>query len=538
MRIGLAQINPTIGDLEGNLKTIENVLLQAHKRNVDLCVFPEMSIIGYPPLEQLDQTQFVANNLRSLDRLIPKTKHVAAIVGYARPTPIGMGNRLQNVAALLDRGEIVSTHAKKVLATNDLFDEHRYFDPAESCRVADFRNIKLGICIGEDALGKQDPDWSRAYGNNELDPVADLVEQGAELIINIAAVPFSVGRYTNWTEHLRRVAKQHSRPIIHINQVGVGEGLIFRGNSAAIGPDGSLCSQGVAFSEDSTVFDLDTGVGEIHETIENETATLIQALIHGTGDYAKKRGFETLLIGLTGTIEEAVVSVIAARAVTPDNVYGVALPSRWDCKDSLAHTRALAKHLNIHLQVIGIDDVVQSFIKSLKVATGTPSYHEPDPILLARVRSIVMSALAARDHRLLLNTCSKSDILADLPAARINRGEGLSVLSDVLQTRVIKIAAEMNRHEEAIPLALINPGQGISDTTLRKGQDRLSYTVLDVVFDRLVQQGHTLESIVSEGYKESLVRDIAQRIGKHASSCGQPYPRLIVSTPSQGRTRG
>src|ERR1700719_2146949 len=366
MKIALAQFNPTVGDFCGNAARILALAEQAQQRGANLAVFTELCLCGYPPQDLLERPAFIDQNLKELKALAKKLP-LPAIVGYAGRVKSKRTKAIANKAALLCGGRIVFEQSKMLLPTYDVFDESRYFQPAEKQTTYDFGNEHLGITICEDVWNDKNFWATLRY---ERDPVTELVAQGTTLLLNISASPYTINKRTLRLEMLRSIAITHKRAIIYVNQVGGDDSLIFDGASMAITADGKVAAQALAFEEDLVLFDTETGEGEFHPQPPEEIEYAYRALVVGTRDYVSKCGFKKVLIGLSGGIDSAVVATIAVDALGAENVQGVSMPGPFSSEGSKSDAATLAKNLGIELVTLPIGDVFSAYRTALAPAFG------------------------------------------------------------------------------------------------------------------------------------------------------------------------
>src|ERR1700687_1203993 len=343
MKIALAQFNPTIGDFAGNSARILNLAAQAQARGAKLAVFSELCLCGYLPLDLLVRAEVIDPSLKEFKAWAGKFA-LPAVVGYAGRVKNGAGKSIANKAALLCGGRVVFEQSKMLLPTYDVFDESRYFQPADKQVVYSFKDEKLGITICEDVWN--DPNFwpTRLY---ERDPVVELSKQGISVLLNISASPYTIDKRNLRIEMLRAIAMKQLRPVIYVNQVGGDDNLIFDGASMAITPDGRVAAQALAFKEDLVLFDTVSGEGEIHEQPPTEIAYAYEALLTGSADYVRKCGVKKVLVGLSGGIDSAVVASIAVDALGAENVLGVSMPGPFSSAGSRSDAASLAKNLGI-----------------------------------------------------------------------------------------------------------------------------------------------------------------------------------------------
>jgi NAD+ synthase (glutamine-hydrolysing) len=534
MRIALAQLNPTIGDFAGNRDMIVDALRRGRAAGAELCVLPELVITGYPPHDLLEREDFVARGLAVLDELAAATaaEEIAAIVGFVRRNPRPVGKRLQNAVALLARGRIVSVHAKALLPTYDVFDERRYFEPADEVVVAELGGHRLGISVCEDIWNTP---GSVLHGLYDRDPIAELVQQGAEVLVNVAASPFTLDKRAARPAMLRAAAQRHRRPVIFVNQVGGNDDLVFDGHSLAYGADGSLLARGHELEQDLVLVDLETGRGDVREAADGDEEAALAALCLGTRDYATKCGFRSVVLGLSGGIDSALVAAIAARALGPRNVHAVALPSRFSSASSLTDAERLAANLGIHLHAISIDGLFQGFVDALAPTFAGRGPDVTEENIQARTRAVVLMALSNKLGHLLLTTGNKSELATGYCTIYGDMAGGLAVLSDVPKTLVYRLAERVNHERELIPRAIIDKAPSAELRHDQTDQDSLPpYAVLDAIVRRHVDEGRGIEAIVAEGFDEPTVRRVAQLVRAAEHKRRQAPPGLKITSKAFG----
>src|ERR1700687_1657349 len=341
MKIALAQFNPTVGDFAGNSARILSLAAQAKQRGADLAVFSELCLCGYLPQDLLERPAFIDRNHQELKELAARIP-LPAIVGYAGRVQNGTGKSIANKAALICSGRVVFEQSKMLLPTYDVFDESRYFQPADRQSAYGFGKEQLGITICEDVWNDKNF-WAKC--RYDRDPVTELVAQGTTLLLNISASPYTINKRTLRLEMLRSIAMTHKRPVIYVNQVGGDDSLIFDGASMAVTADGKVAAQALAFEEDLVLFDTETGEGEFHPQPPEEIEYAYRALVVGTRDYVSKGGFKKVLVGLSGGIDSAVVASIAVDALGAENVQGVSMPGPFLSEGSKRDAKALAQNL-------------------------------------------------------------------------------------------------------------------------------------------------------------------------------------------------
>ncbi|WP_022834502.1 NAD+ synthase [Salisaeta longa] len=539
MRIALAQINPTVGDLAGNRQKIVSYAARAAQRGADLVVFPELCVTGYPPQDLLDNPLFrtaVQQTVQQIASDVPRG--LGIIVGAPLPNPSSTGKRLQNVACLFEDGRAVGRVAKRLLPTYDVFDEHRYFEPGTASSVIEWRGHRLGLHICEDMWNAQQQDAHRIYDAN---PVDALAAQAPDLFINISASPFSLGKHAVRTELVQAICAQHQRPFLICNQVGANTEIIFDGDSRVHAPDGTLVACADSFAEDLLLWDTASDTAPCSKP-HDDIADLHDALVLGIRDYFHKTGiFNKALVGLSGGIDSAVTCALAAEALGPEQVVGVTMPSEISSKGSVTDSEALAHNLGIAFRQIPIKPAVDAFDDMLAAPFEgtTPGVAEEN--IQSRVRGTTLMALSNKFGHLLLSTGNKSEMAVGYVTLYGDTNGGVAVLSDVLKTRVYALARHMNA-QSATPVIPQNTIDKPPSAELRPDQqdtDSLpSYDVLDEILRRYIESQQELATIVeATGFEEALVADILQQVDRNEYKRRQAPPGLRVTEKAFGMGR-
>ncbi|MFB3892698.1 MAG: NAD+ synthase [Phycisphaerae bacterium] len=535
MKIALAQFDPIVGDIAGNTRKMADCIASAAAQGVDLVVFSELSVVGYPPRDMLRKERFIADNAAAVEELAARCTGVAALVGFARPTPGGRGRPLQNAAALLADGKVRQVHIKNLLPTYDVFDEQRYFEPGGRCSCIDLCGCRIGLTICEDlwdaeALGRH------LYG---ADPIADLREQGAQLIINMAASPFQVGKIAMRETLFQRQAVRFGAPIVYVNQVGGNDELIFDGTSCVVSATGQVLGRAKSFSEDLLIVDTDKS-GRC-ESPGTEIAQLSDALKLGLKDYAAKCGFRTAVLGLSGGIDSSVVAAIAADALGPQNVWGLAMPSRYSSDHSLSDAELLARNLGIHYEVIPIQSVHKAYEELLAgPLTGSAGAETAGENVQARIRGNIIMAFSNAFGHLALATGNKSELSTGYCTLYGDMSGGLAPIGDVLKTMVYALAHRLNAEagRERIPRGAITKPPSAELKPNQFDQDKLPpYDLLDAILERYVEGDKTAEQIISEGFSPPVVKYVARLVDTAEYKRKQAPPVLKVTARAFGSGR-
>ncbi|OFW22824.1 MAG: NAD+ synthase, partial [Acidobacteria bacterium RIFCSPLOWO2_02_FULL_59_13] len=452
MKAALAQINTTVGDLGGNAAKMRQYARQARQAGAELVIFPELSLCGYPPRDLVDKPSFIERNRQELERLAEETPDIALICGFVSKAENDTGKPACNSAALLAGGQVRFVQSKMLLPTYDVFDEARYFAPAQQQAVLPLCGRQWALTICEDV-------WNdKHFWNKRLytrDPVEELAQQGAEILINIAASPYSIGKRRFRADLLRAVAVRYRMPVIFINQVGGNDSLVFDGSSAVFAPDGHILAQALSFDEDLFYFDTSNFQGDIHPQIEDPEEAVLEALVLGTRDYVRKCGFQAVLIGLSGGIDSALTAAIAVEALGSENVLGVAMPGPYSSPSSLEDARTLAANLGIRLRVVPITGIFQSYLETLRPVLADQPVDVTEENIQARIRGNILMALSNKFHYLVLSTGNKSELAMGYCTLYGDMAGGLAVISDIPKTMVYRLSALANRRRPVIPQAIM-----------------------------------------------------------------------------------
>ncbi len=534
MKIALAQFNPTVGDFEGNSARILALAGQARNRGAQLAVFSELCLCGYPPQDLLERPAFLKRNQEFLHQLAGETS-LPVIVGYVGHAQDDTGKPAANCAALLMQGKVQFEQRKMLLPTYDVFDETRYFQPARTQHVYNFGNVALGLTICED-LWNDKNFWAKHL--YERDPVAELVEQGSSLLINISASPYTIDKRGLRLDMLRALALRHHRPVVYVNQVGGNDSLVFDGSSVALTADGHIAAQARLFEEDLILFDTESSSGDIRPQPADELEVIYQALVCGTRDYVRKTGFTQVVIGLSGGIDSALVAAIAAAALGKENVLGVAMPGPYSSDGSHRDARALAENLGIRFQMLNINEAFRIYRSTLAPAFNGLPEDATEENIQARIRGNLLMALANKFNSLVLTTGNKSEIAVGYCTLYGDMAGGLAVISDVPKTMVYELAKMVNRAagREVIPKPSLTKPPSAELRPNQTDQDTLPpYDVLDRILKAYVEDLKSPEEIADHyGFALELVRSIAARVDRNEYKRQQAAPGLKVTSKAFG----
>lgn len=539
MRLALGQINPTVGDFEGNSRLILERARQAAEGAAELVLFPELALCGYPPRDLVEVPAFLRRNDSALQSLAQKTADLdlSLIVGFVGPSDRPDELRAGNCAAVLEGGEITFVQRKMLLPTYDVFDEWRYFAPAAEQRVCTIRGKRVGITICEDAWNDKEFWRSPRY---PLDPVGELARQGVDLIVNIASSPYHMGKRSFREEMLRNAAVRHKVPAAMANQVGGNDHLIFDGSSFVIGADGNLMARGRSFVEEVVFADLGSGHGDVFEPSTEEPRAVYDALVLGTRDYVRKCGFSQVVIGLSGGIDSSLTAAVAVDALGAENVMGVGMPGPYSSEGSLTDARALAEACGIRFEVISINDAYQVFVKQLApIFEGLPA-DVTEENLQARLRGMTLMALSNKLGSLVLTTGNKSEIAVGYSTLYGDMAGGLAVISDVPKTLAYELCRIANeRRPGAIPETVFTKPPSAELRPDQKDTDSLPpYEVLDPLLRLYVEERIEPTEIARElELPPELVQKICRMVDRNEYKRQQAAPGLRVTTKAFGLGR-
>jgi NAD+ synthase (glutamine-hydrolysing) len=532
MKIGFAQINPTVGDLRGNCELIIGAYERLANAGAELVLTPELAITGYPPQDLVFKSRFVPENLAALEKLHARVGNAPLLVGFVDRNE-GRGKPFHNAAALLERGKPIRKTYKCLLPTYDVFDEDRYFEPAGRIEPFEFNGKKIGVTICEDI-------WTDDYLPRPLydvEPVRSLVEQGAEIILNLSSSPFRLGAPACRLEMIAAQARTYRRPICYCNVVGGNDQLVFDGNSIAVNASGELIEQLAPFREDEKIVDTNSvGAIKFHEPERPEQ--LFAALSLGVRDYFRKCNFHSAVIGLSGGVDSAVTAVIAVDALGTENVTGVSMPSPYSSRGSIDDARTLACALGIKFLDIPITDAFRDFKSQFKeIFKGLPE-NETEENMQPRLRAMTLMALSNKFGHLVLSTGNKSELAVGYCTLYGDMAGGLAVISDVPKTMVYELAPWMNRDREIIPKSTIEKPPSAELKPNQKDQDTLpSYEVLDQILQLYVEENLSARDVIARGFDEKTVRWVQRRVDLNEYKREQAAPGLKVTSRAFGMGR-
>jgi NAD+ synthase (glutamine-hydrolysing) len=532
VKIGFAQLNPTVGDLRGNFQKIVQSYERLSAAGAELVITPELAITGYPPQDLVFKSRFVPETLEILEELHRRIGKSALLVGFVDRNE-RRGRPFHNAAALLVGGQPIRKAHKSLLPTYDVFDEDRYFQPAEKVEPFDLNGKKIGVTICEDI-------WTEHYLPRPLydcEPTRSLIEQGAQIIVNLSASPFTLHKPSVRYEMVATLARTYKRPIFYCNAVGGNDQLIFDGNSIAVNPSGGLIAQLPAFREHEQVVDTESTTSlEFRE--ESTPQQLFPALSLGLRDYLRKCGFKSAVLGLSGGIDSAVVAAIAADALGPENVVGVSMPSQYSSRGSIDDSKKLAEKLGIKLLHMPIVETFAIFKSQFKeIFSGLPE-NETEENMQPRLRAMTLMALSNKFGHLVLSTGNKSELSVGYCTIYGDMAGGLAVISDVPKTAIYELARWINREKEIIPRSTIDKPPSAELKPNQKDQDTLPpYEILDEILRLYVEENLSARDIIGRGFDEKTVRWVQRRVDLNEYKREQAAPGLKVTSRAFGLGR-
>jgi len=545
MRIGLAQINPTVGDIAENCRKILEFVARAKEQDAELVVFPELSVIGYPPRDLLLKPQFVDDNIQGLKLIASHVSGIDVVVGYAERNEAPVGRPLHNTVAVLRQGQVVARHYKTLLPTYDVFDETRYFEPGpatETNHLVRVRDVPIGLSVCEDLWNDERMISRRLYHQN---PIADLNRAGAQLAINASASPFVVGKHAFRVELFAAQVKRFSTPLVYVNQVGGNDELVFDGNSAAFDAAGNVIGQAKDFEEDLLVVDVEVGqdrpvaarAANRVETPSVGVESMHNALVLGLRDYVRKCAFKSVVLGLSGGIDSAVTCALAVAALGKDKVVGVAMPSRFSSDHSIADAKTLAANLGIEFHVVPINDVHDEYERTLATVFAGRQKDVTEENVQARVRGAILMAMSNKFNHLLLTTGNKSELAVGYCTLYGDMCGGLAVISDVPKTAIYDLAEHINANagRELIPRNSITKPPSAELRPNQTDQDSLPpYDVLDAILYRYVEEEKGAADIIAEGFDAPTVIRVMRMVDRSEYKRRQAAPGLKVTSRAFG----
>jgi NAD+ synthase (glutamine-hydrolysing) len=527
MKILIAQINPTIGALEGNANKILHAIEQGRQKGADLILFPELVLTGYPPQDLLLLPHFIHEVENQLNKIIEASDNIIVVLGVPRFNPDKKEKPLFNSAAIIQNKQLLGFQDKSLLPTYDVFSERRYFEPGSCYTTWNLKGKKIGITICEDLWQHSALLAETSYRKN---PVAELSEKKPDLLLNLSASPFSLSKLQNRLQVCSKAASALHCPVIFCNQVGANDSLIFDGYSLYVNASGQLLQMAKGFEEDFLLIDLQLPSKpiNIHHHADEE---LYQALVLGIKDYFHKSGFARACLGLSGGIDSAVTACLAADALGPQNILGICMPSRYSSLGSGEDARQLAENLGINYEEVSIEKPFQSYLDLLSTPFDGLPADVTEENLQARIRGMILMAFSNKLGYIILSTGNKSELAMGYSTLYGDMCGGLSVLSDVTKQQIYGLARWINRRKKIIPQSSIDKPPSAELRPNQTDQDTLPpYPVVDQVLQAYVENHLSPDEIAKKyDYPLELVNDLIRRIHRNEYKRSQAPPGLRVS---------
>jgi NAD+ synthase (glutamine-hydrolysing) len=527
MRIALAQINPTVGDIKGNTAMILASVEQAKKAKADLVLFPELAVTGYPPEDLLLKPNFIKDNLTALSSIARAVKGITAVVGFVDCR----GNDLFNAAAVVENGRIGEIYHKMFLPNYGVFDEKRYFAGGDRPLTVSIAGVSVGLAVCEDI-------W---YDEG---PARLECATGAKLVVVSNASPYHAGKVKEREAIIQRQAIRNKVFIAYTNTVGGQDELVFDGYSMVVSPRGSVIARAAGFHEELLVVDLPLGKKLARNPLKKKSKLLdaveevYQALVTGLGDYVRKNGFKKAVIGLSGGIDSALVAALAVDALGRENVYGIFMPTRYSSEESREDAEALARNLNIELTTVPIDDVFDHYLTLLAPHFKGLRPDITEENLQARIRGNIMMAFSNKFNWIVLTTGNKSEMSTGYATLYGDMAGGFAVIKDVPKVLVYKLAAWRNRSGKVIPRRVLTKAPTAELRANQKDSDSLPpYETLDPILKYYVEEDRGLKDIIGRGFEESTVRRVLNLVDKNEYKRRQSPPGIKITPRAFGRDR-
>ena len=518
MRIGIAQLNPTVGDLQGNLALSIDAYEQLVGQGADLVVYPELMLCGYPPRDLLIKERFLLDIKVNLDEFARQTGPVPALIGFPEDSPDHTA-KAYNSAAWCIQGKAGQVFRKRLLPTYDVFDETRYFESGTLTNLLEYQGKRLAVTICEDV-------WNLCDQRYTSDPLEEIVDLEPDLLINLSASPWHLNKEEQRKDLLGKVVEKVKCPVTYINAVGGNDELIFDGHSMSIDQSGDVISESSSFRESIEIHDLkESPISTKNEVGEMES--LRQALVLGIRDYAGKSGFSKGLVGLSGGIDSAVTAALAVEALGPDQVIGISLPSSISSDHSKDDARELAENLGIEFQTLPIQSIVDAASEQLSPLFGDLPMDVTEENLQARSRGLLLMAVSNKFGALLLTTGNKSELAVGYCTLYGDMCGGLAVISDVPKTQVFSLARHINLERSLIPVNSIEKPPSAELRLDQKDSDSLpDYEILDAILEAYVERGQSISSLLSSGFDEETVRRVVRLVDLNEYKRNQAAPGL------------
>lgn len=531
MNIAISQINTTVGDFDGNSDKIVDAWRHADEAGAELVVLPELALCGYPPRDLLAKPTFLRQNQVALDRLAKRGGRAVAVVGYASVNETNSGRPARNSAAVLRDGQVAALRHKTLLPTYDVFDEDRYFEPATDNTPVEILGKKIGITICEDIWNDEVFLNDRRYGRS---PTDELTGGGAELLLNLSASPWNLGKEHSRHVLLSQLSTKAGCPVVYCNLVGGNDELVFDGGSQYYNGHGVLGASGAMFAEDLLLVDTETIVPKSSDT-SGDDEKIHKALSLGVRDYLHKCGFASAVIGLSGGVDSAVTAAVAVDALDAENVRGVAMPSQYSSQGSLEDAEHLANALGIQYDVVPIEPVFEQLKSQLGEIFEGLNEDTTEENMQARIRGNILMSMSNKFSSLLLTTGNKSELAVGYCTLYGDMCGGLAVISDLPKTKVYSLAKWINRDREIIPESTLTKPPSAELRPGQVDQDSLPpYDILDNILEAYVVDGQDAEAIIASGHDKATVERIIRLINLNEYKRRQAAPGIKITSKAFG----
>ena len=541
MKIAIAQLNPTIGDIENNAKKIKQQAILANKEGAKLLLTPELSICGYPPRDLLLNHSFIHTIEKKLQQLaLEIPPEICVLIGTITFNSLAQkeGKKpLYNSVVLINNGKIQKTYHKRLLPTYDVFEEDRYFSAGNKVNYFTLNDVKIGVTVCEDLWNDEQFWGKKSYGIN---PIQELVNENIDLIINLSASPYIVGKQKVREAMLKHLVTKYKKPIIYVNQVGGNDDLIFDGFSCAINNKEEIITRCQPYQEDLAYLNFETNNHDltsnyIHNLITSEEEEIYQALVLGVKDYAQKCGFSQAILGLSGGIDSALVATIAVSALGKDNVFAVLMPSPYSSQHSIIDAEKLVNNLGIKSEKIAIQEAMNSFDLLLNPLFKNTDFGIAEENLQSRIRGTLLMAIANKFGHLLLSTGNKSEMAVGYCTLYGDMNGGLAVIGDVPKTKVFNICKWINRKEEIIPNNIIIKPPSAELKPNQKDEDSLPpYHILDDILERYITQHESINDIEKVGHNLETIKKVIKLVNRAEFKRKQAPPVLKITDRAFG----
>jgi NAD+ synthase (glutamine-hydrolysing) len=535
MKVALAQINPVIADIPGNTKKIIEYIKRAYKEGAELVVFSELTVIGYPPMDLLEFPKLIDDSMKAVDEIASHALDIAAVVGFVYRD----GQAFYNSAAFCHNGKVQYIQHKTLLPTYDVFDEGRYFTPAEDSMVFSFHDRKIGITICEDI-------WDRDLGDvghymegkrYSASPVNRLAELGCDLIVNLSASPFVNGKFKMRIDMLGETARRVHADVIYVNQVGGNDSLVFDGYSLTMNRQGELIALAEGFKEDLSICHVEEDEPLASPQI-NDVEEMYNALVLGLRDYTQKCGFTQAVLGLSGGIDSALTATIAAHAMGSENVLGITMPSHYSSSGSVDDSKSLTENLGIGYEIIPIKSLYDQYIEDLHPLFKNLKEDTTEENIQARIRGNLLMAVSNKTGRILLTTGNKSELAMGYCTLYGDMAGGLAVISDLPKTVVYEMSKFINQDKEIIPWNTITKPPSAELRPDQKDEDSLPpYEILDDILEKYIEQKYSAQDIIDRGADAEMVHWVLKTVNRNEYKRIQAPPGLKVTGKAFGTGR-